>query len=123
MKRILTVIGLTLHVIYYVFAVLSLGEYGYSGHGVGKAFAFWIYAMLTAIVVVVIYLIDGAITILKNRRRFFVIRQIVLALLVPLCLRVGCTAGAVYSAIWNSIFAAVFLMQITSLFVPMASEP
>lgn len=49
MKKALTVFGLILHIAYYIFAVLSLGDYEYKGYGVGKAFTFWLFAMIISL--------------------------------------------------------------------------
>ncbi len=117
MKKVLTIIGLALHLIYYVFAILSLGDYEYIGYGVGKAFAFWIYAMLISLIVIGVYLADGIVSFVKRRRTFELLKLILIALSFPVCVCVGCSAGVANSIIWNIYFAIVFVMQITSLFV------
>lgn len=117
MKKILTIAGLILHIVYYVFALLSLGNYEYSGDGIGRAFAYWIYAMCVALLSIGIYYIDAFWSILLSRKPFQILKFIVILLAAPLCLLVGGSAGAANSMIWNVYFAFVFAVQVISLFV------
>ena len=117
MKKILLSIGFILHIIYYIFAILSLGDFEYSGYGIGQAFAFWIYAMIISIPVVIIYLIEGIKTFLICRNLFNFLKLIVVIILIPLFLFIGSSAGVVESVIWNLYFCIVFVIQFISLFV------
>lgn len=117
MRKALLSIGITFHIIYFVFAILSLNDYDYAGYGVGKAFAFWIYAMLVSFLVIIIYLIEAIKTFAKSKKAFNAFKLIAIILLIPLCVFVGCSAGVVQSAIWNIYFFTIFVIQIISLFV------
>lgn len=116
MKKVLLSIGLSIHIFYIVLAILSLGDYEYSGHGVGRAFAFWIYAMMVAMPIIGIYLAEGILSFVKCGKYLSLIKLIVVCILVPLYVFVGCSAGMVQSVIWNTYFFAVFVIQIVSLF-------
>ena len=109
-------IGMTFHIIYFVFAVLSLGDYEYSGHGVGKAFAYWIYAIIFAFPTVAFYLVDAITTFIKRKRTFNIIKLVVMSLLIP-ALSIGTSAGVKQSIIWNTYFISVFVFQFISLFI------
>ena len=117
MNKILTVVGLIFHIIYYMLAILSLGEYEYIGYGVGKAFRFWIYAMLISLIIITVYLTDGIIAFVKNRKLFNILKLIFIIVTVPFYIFVGCSTGIANSIIWNIYFAIVFIIQIISLFV------
>lgn len=117
MKKILTIIGLLLHIIYYVFAILSLGDYEYSGYGHGTAFAYWVYAMAISILIIIIYIAESIISLINSQRTFNIIKLIVVIALVPLVYYVGGTADTVCSIIWNIYFTVVFILEIISLFI------
>lgn len=117
MKKKLTIAGLILHIVYYIFAILSLGDYAYSGYGVGLKFAYWLYAMCFALFCIGIYYIDVFWSILLSRKPFQILKFIVILLAAPLCLLVGGSAGAANAIIWNVYFAFVFAVQVISLFV------
>lgn len=116
MKKLLTVCGLVWHVIYYVFSLLSLGKYEYIAQEVGRAFAYWIYAMITSLIVIGIYFFDGVFSFIRCSNVFNTIKLCLAVALIPLCVFVGCSAGVMNSIIWNSVFAVAFVMQIVSLF-------
>ncbi len=115
MKIALTISGLGLQVVYYILAVLSLCNYEYSGHGIGKAFAFWIYAMLTASLCVLIYCVEAVYTQQKDKSRFHTIKLVSVILAIPLLVFIGMTAAPVCSVIWNIYFIGLFLLEIVSL--------
>ena len=116
MKKTLLSIGMIFHIIYYIFAVLSLVDYDYMGYGVGKAFAFWIYAMIVSFPVIVFYLIEALRTFIKRKKIFNLLKLIAVIILVPLCIFVGCTSGVLESIIWNIYFFIIFVVQFISLF-------
>ncbi len=117
MRKVLTMVGLVLHIIYYIFAILSLGNYEYAGYGVGKAFAFWIYATIISLPCLSIYLIDAIKSILTNKKIFNILKLVIIVLAVPLWRTLGGSGNVVCLIIWNIYFAIVFFIQIMSLFV------
>jgi len=114
--------GLIFHIIYYVFAILSLGDYEYAGHGMGQAFKFWIYSLLIALIVIVIYLPDGIMAFTENRKLFNTLKFTFIVVTVPLWIFVGCGTGVANLTIWNIYFTLVFVIQIVSLFVKNESK-
>ena len=117
MRKVLLSVGLSIHIIYIVLAILSLGDYEYSGHGIGKAFAFWIYAMMIAMPVVGIYLVEGILSFVKHRNRVNFLKLVAVGILVPLHLYVGSSAGTVQFVVWNTYFLMIFAIQIVFLFI------
>ena len=117
MKKALTIFGLILHIAYYIFAVLSLGDYEYKGYGVGKAFTFWLFAMIISLHCIFIYLINAIVCIVMSRKMFNILKLTLILCAFPLCVFVGCAAGVANSIIWNIYFAIIFVIQIISLFV------
>ena len=112
MKNRLLKAGLILHIIYYVLAILSLGNYEYSGEGIGAAFAFWIYAMLISIPCIIVYIIEAIKSIIKKRNFFNVLKLILVIGLVPMLWYIGGSAEILCSIVWNVYFAVIFAMQI-----------
>lgn len=112
----MTKLGIALHTLYYVLTVLSLFDYNYRGYGVGKAFLFWILAVIVSFPIVLLYLGDGIRDFIKCKNAFSIIKLVAVILLVPLSLLCGTSAGVVESVVWNVYFFAVFVIQLLSLF-------
>lgn len=123
MNRKLLGIGLLFHVIYYVFALLSLGDYEYVGYGVSRNFAFWIYAMVMAVPVVILYCIAALRKYLKHKTRGGAWMLAVIAVSVPLFVFVGAAAGVVQSIVWNAYFLILLILQVISFFSPRRLPP
>lgn len=109
MKRILLLLGVILHAIYYIPALLSL----FATNG----FDLWVLAMVLSFPVIVIYLIDAIKALKMHHTKFDVFRLVIIIVSFLLCVGVGCTLGTVYSIIWNLYFLFIFIIQLLSLFI------
>ena len=116
-KKLVTFIGLAAHVLYYVLALLSLGDYEYSGHGMGRAFGYWILAMLVAVIVIAVYFSEAMYSVITHVCAFNVLKLLLVLAAVPLWVYIGCAVGVRNSIIWNTFFAILFGLEILSLFV------
>lgn len=115
MRRLLTVSGLVLQVLYFVFTALSYGEYEYSGAGVGKGFAFMIYSIIAAVLCLGVYLAEVVYAFVKKYSVFNLVKLLAVIGSIPLCY--FCIGGDVVSAmIWNAYFVGVFLLETVALF-------
>ena len=112
MKKVFTITGLALHFIYYVFAILSLGNYNSN-----QAFEFWVFAMIISFPCLAVYLIDAIKSFSSNKNGFNIFKLLLVLLAVLMCLFIGCTLTVMCSIIWNTYFTILFLVQIISLFV------
>ena len=83
----------------------------------GKAFTFWLFAMIISLHCIFIYLINAIVCIVMSRKMFNILKLTLILCAFPLCVFVGCAAGVVNSIIWNIYFAIIFVIQIISLFV------
>lgn len=116
MKK-LTVVGLLLQIVYYVLLVLSLGDYEYSGVGVGRAFAYWIYAIITAIPCVLCYLIPAVHRFQTDKSRHSRIMTAATVIGFLLLLTIGSAGDTAMAIVWNIYFLALFVLEIRSLFL------
>ena len=117
MKKALLISGLVLHIFYYAIVVLSLGDYGYLGHGVGKAFRLWIVSCVLAVLVIVVYLADAVFCIIKNKSTFGIIKLSAFVIALPVFFAFGVSGVTLSAVIWQVFFGALFVLQCASLFV------
>jgi hypothetical protein len=97
--------------------ILSLCDYDYAGEGIGKAFKFWISAIVVALVVIVLYSIESISCFIKCRKAFNAFKLLSVILLIPFYFLFVSSANVIDYIIWNVCFFAVFVVQIISLFV------
>ena len=116
MKKTWLVIALILHIVYYIIALFSLGDYEYV-RGLGMGFKLWIYAMLFVPVCLLVHLIQSADELLTRPRIFSVVKLVLVIIGFPLCFLVGMSASVLDLIIWNSYFTVLFVLQIFTLFI------
>ncbi|MBO7519223.1 MAG: hypothetical protein J6T73_00450, partial [Clostridia bacterium] len=116
-KKTLVIIGLSFHIVYYIFAILSLGNYGYTGTGNSPNFQFWIYAMIISLPCVILYTIDAVKSLVKQRTPFIFARSFYIFSAIPLLVFIGATLGVTESIIWNIYFGVLFILELVSLFL------
>ena len=116
-NKFLLWIGLILHLVYYALTVTALLTYGdHSDYGLGTSGGLWIYAIIVAVPVILNYLTEGVLAVIRRRSAFNVIKLILVAALVPLFIFCGTVSGVVRFVIWNAFFLAAFVVEIISLF-------
>ncbi|MBQ6552459.1 MAG: hypothetical protein IJL83_02450 [Clostridia bacterium] len=122
-NKFLLWIGLILHLVYYALTVTALLTYGdHSDYGLGTSGGLWIYAIIVAIPVILNYLTEGVLAVIRRRSAFNVIKLILVVALVPLWIFCGNAGGIVEFIIWNAVFLAAFVIEIISLFKTPAPE-
>ena len=123
-NKFLLWIGLILHLVYYALTVTALLTYGdHSDYGLGTSGGLWIYAIIVAVPVILNYLTEGVLAVIRRRSAFNVIKLILVAALVPLFIFCGMASGVVRFVIWNVVFLAAFVVEIISLFKDNFKKP
>ena len=116
-NRFMLWMGLILHLTYYALVITAWAYYGdYSGYGLGRSGGLWIYAVIVAIPVILNYLAEGILAVRQRRSVFNIIKLMLVVALVPLWIFCGQVGGIAEFIIWNTVFMAVFVIEIISLF-------
>lgn len=116
MRKTPLIIGLVLHIIYYIFALLSLCNYKFV-HGLGTGFKLWIYAIVLALVCLFVHLIQSADELLSYKSKFGITKLLLVIIGFLLYFFIGIKSGIWNSIIWNCYFTTIFVFQIFSLFI------
>ncbi|WP_407453269.1 hypothetical protein [Methanobrevibacter sp.] len=115
MKKIPSIMCLVVHILYYILAILSLGDYEYTeGHSTG--FKIWIVAMLVAFFCIFLYFILSFYEIILYKDIFYIVNFILITVGIPLLFTVGFHLTVLSSVIWNSYFSIIFIFRIILLF-------
>ena len=95
--------------IYYVFLILSMFDYGYSGEGMGLGFVFWIISLLPAFIGILFHILGAVLNISREKNIVPFVYLILAVLAIPLLITVGTAASTVNSIIWNAYYFVLFL--------------
>lgn len=112
MKKAITVTGLSFHFVYYILMILSIVTY----EDGDASFGFWVYAVISALIIAGIYLAESIVAVTKRRSVGIITKLVLVALLYPVCIIFGGAVDIASWVIWNVYFAAVFIIQVVSLF-------
>lgn len=99
--------------IYYIFFILSLFDYEYSGQGYGIAFVFWIASFLPAFLCILFHILGAILNITRGKAMFSIIYLVLAILALPLLIIIGTSASVFHSIVWNVYLGVLFF---TSLF-------
>ncbi len=121
-NKFLLWIGLLLHLVYYMLIAMYLYNY-FSYLGTPRYdYAYWIYAVIIAVPIVLNYLAEGILSVTRRISVFNIIKLVLVVALVPLWIFCGSAGGIVEFIIWNAVFLAAFIIGIISLFKTPAPE-
>ena len=102
--------------IHYVFLILSMFDYGYSGEGMGLGFIFWIISLLPAFISILFHVLGAILNISRDKKLVPSIYLILSLLAIPLLIIVGTSDSTVDIIIWNAYCLLLFLIPLSFCF-------
>ena len=99
--------------IHYVFLILSLFDYGYSGQGIGLGFLLWLISFIPEFFSIPLHIFGAALNISRHHKLVPIIYLILAILAIPLLIIIGTSSSTVDVIIWNTYYFILFLIPLS----------